>query len=292
MRENRGYWFMLTGLVIGLGLGLFYGWVISPVEYTDTAPSSLLPEIKDQYRSMIALAFQADGNIGRAQVRMALIKDADPVRALANQSEQVVAEGGSVAEGVALQKLALALREMVPAATPGAGATLGNPTVPAAPSLDTTPVATQESTEEGVSPGETPTDETGPAPSVPTFTPRATSNALPTIGAPFGKQESAPVCNPAQLPGLLVVEVMDSGGNPLPGMKLSITWDGGSSSFFTGLFPRVSLGYADFTMQPGKNYSLRVGESGDVVNDIAAPECKNTDSSTYTGGWKVTFIQK
>jgi hypothetical protein len=91
---------------------------------------------------------------------------------------------------------------------------------------------------------------------------------------------------------LLVVEVMDSGGNPLPGMKLSITWDGGSSSFFTGLFPRVSLGYADFTMQPGKNYSLRVGESGDVVNDIAAPECKNTDSSTYTGGWKVTFIQK
>ena len=86
MRDERGYWYLLTGLVIGIVLGLVYAWLISPQQTQDTSPASLQPEFKDQYRAMIAAAYVATGNLPRAEARLALLGDDDVVLALSDQS--------------------------------------------------------------------------------------------------------------------------------------------------------------------------------------------------------------
>jgi hypothetical protein len=75
MGEQRGPWYLLTGLAIGLALGLVYAWWINPVAYVNTAPASLRPDSKEAYRSLIAAAFGANGNLERARVRLSLLKD-------------------------------------------------------------------------------------------------------------------------------------------------------------------------------------------------------------------------
>ena len=38
MNENRGHWYLLTGIVLGLVMGLIYGWVVQPVPQIETDP--------------------------------------------------------------------------------------------------------------------------------------------------------------------------------------------------------------------------------------------------------------
>ena len=78
MRESRGPWYLLTGVVIGLALGVLYGWLIAPVSYTDTQPHTLRAELKDEYRTLIALAYLSNGNAARAQTRLELLRDVNP----------------------------------------------------------------------------------------------------------------------------------------------------------------------------------------------------------------------
>ena len=65
MSEQRGPWYLLTGLVIGVALGLLIAYVIYPVEYTDTAPFSLRTDAKETLRGLIAQAYMADGDLAR-----------------------------------------------------------------------------------------------------------------------------------------------------------------------------------------------------------------------------------
>ncbi len=109
MNERRGPWFLLTGLLIGLLAGLLYAWLINPVRFVDTAPGLLLPEFKDQYRSMVALAYQANHDLGRAEGRLAQIKETDSIAELTSQAERIRAQGGSEQEATALTNLAIAL---------------------------------------------------------------------------------------------------------------------------------------------------------------------------------------
>jgi hypothetical protein len=109
MRDERGHWYLLTGFVIGIVLGLVYAWLISPQQYQDTSPASLLPEFKDQYRAMIAAAFVATGNLPRAEARLVLLGDSDVEQALTEQAQRTLGEGDSPQEAQALGLLAVAL---------------------------------------------------------------------------------------------------------------------------------------------------------------------------------------
>ena len=82
MREERGSWYLLTGLVIGIVLGLLYAWVVSPIEYVDTSPNTLRSDYQDTYRLNIALAYQATGDLARAQARLNLLGDEDSALAV------------------------------------------------------------------------------------------------------------------------------------------------------------------------------------------------------------------
>ncbi len=54
----------LIALILGASAGLFYGWVVNPVEYVDIAPQSLRVDYKTDYVLMIAEAYQVDHDMG------------------------------------------------------------------------------------------------------------------------------------------------------------------------------------------------------------------------------------
>lgn len=68
----------LIAMLIGAVAGLFYGWVVNPVEYVDIAPDSLRVDYKTDYVLMVAEAYQVDGDLGQAVRRLSLLGTAAP----------------------------------------------------------------------------------------------------------------------------------------------------------------------------------------------------------------------
>ena len=64
--------FLALGFGIGLAGGLYYTWLLSPVEYVETAPDSLRSDFRGDYLGLIASAYASDRDlvqIGRASCR-------------------------------------------------------------------------------------------------------------------------------------------------------------------------------------------------------------------------------
>lgn len=279
MNASRGPWFLLTGVLIGLILGVVYAWLVSPVAYYDTTPRTLRQDFKDQQRALIALAYQADADFGRAKARLALLGDSDDIATLAAQAQRYLGEGKAV-EAAALARLAGDLKNPPPPL-------VITPTMPAAtPTIDPlalTPTPTNDPNL-GIwtaTPTFTP---------VFTFTPRPTGTPVPTLGAPFMLAEKVQVCNPAQ-PLLLEFEVQNSAGASVPGVRIHVTWQSGESYFFTGLAPQISPGYADFEMAEGVAYTAQVGDGGELVTNLTPPDCVAENGTPYFGGWWLRFMQ-
>ena len=304
MQDRRGPWFLLTGLILGIGLGVFYSWVISPLKYVDTAPSSLRADFKDQYRSMVALAFTADGDSGRARVRLALLKDSDQPGTLAAQAQRLVAAGSSPAEARALAQLAAVLNQgggvdqntqiASSAAVPTAAAVTATPTasLTIAPTLAVTAATATPTplTNPSATPQQTPTRRMTPTLQAALATPLPTFTATPTQGLPFVLKSREKVCEPDHPQPLLQIEVTDSAGQPAGGVQISIAWQNKEEQFFTGLKSELGLGFADFLMEPKLTYALRVGEGGQTINDLTPPQCYGS-SGLYWGGLLLRYEQ-
>ena len=284
--ERRGHWYMLTGALIGLAAGLLISLVLSPLSYTDSDPSALREVSKHEMRQLIALAYQADGNIPRAQARLSLMQDADPNRELAAQAQRILGEGGSPDEARALAALAAVLSG---AAQPEPGSQAETEPTTAAPEGEqptappsegeTPPAVGTEIAGEAVQTATPPRPTSTPRP---TFTPRPTSTPPRVLDAPFSLTNQVQICDGSLPAGRLAVQVSGRDGQPLAGVPVQVTWgEGQSSTFYTGLAPEISAGYADFQMQPGVTYTLKVGEASEAVTDLGVPSCG--------GGWRVEF---
>lgn len=226
MKENRGPWYLLTGLVIGAVLGLLYAWVVRPVQYTNTAPNSLQAEYKDQYRAVIAAAYLANGDLLRARARLELLQDPDLYRVLAEQAQRTLAGGGSPQEARGLGLLAVALGQAPPEAEPlptgdaspdvtsastrvgspepdstATGATAAN-TLPATPVLQTA----------AVTPVVTDLGQSDPSPS--TTSQGSTQSASRTQTAPAGATRTA---TPTRTPGPTSTPLPTRTPTPTPG---------------------------------------------------------------------------
>jgi hypothetical protein len=283
--------YLLTGLLIGLGLGLLYAWVISPVKYVDTSPASLRADFKDGYRAVIASAYLASGNIERAQSRLVLLGDLDPVQALVNQAQQARSQGDPTNAAYALSMLAEALQQppTIPATLTPIPPTLTPITPTQTPEIVVTPSETGSPTPTSLVMTPIRTPSRTPTPILPP-TPRPSRTATPTLGAPFLLVDQEVICNPAYPEALLQIAVADANGDPVPGMRLTVTWQGGSDTFYTGLKPDLGAGYADFEMTPGLTYSLQLGRGGSTLVGLSAPTCQD-ESGEYWGGLYLYFKQ-
>jgi hypothetical protein len=287
--SNRGPWYLLTGLILGTLLGLIYAWIISPVEYIDTPPGSLRADFKDNYRTMIALAYAADKDLPRARARLALLGDRDSAQTLAIQAQRSLAEGGSQAEAQVLGLLAAVLGQAptpIPVTTLGAGISqAGQPSLTLA-AINTTDVT------EGTSAGLVVTPTLGiTLPPEVTFTPLPSRTPTATPGSPFVLQSRQFICDPNMKQSMLQIQVFDASGQPVPGVQAVVTWENGQDSFFSGLKPELGLGYADFTMTPEITYTLRLGEGGQPISDLTPAECQTSRAERYWGSWLLTFNQ-
>jgi hypothetical protein len=68
----------LIALFLGAIAGLFYGWVVNPVEYVDIAPVSLRSDYKTDYVLMVSEAYQVDHDMGLAVRRLAQLGSSAP----------------------------------------------------------------------------------------------------------------------------------------------------------------------------------------------------------------------
>jgi hypothetical protein len=278
---NRFIIAILLALLAGFGLGLAYAWLVSPLRVFDSEPSALRADFKDQFRSSIAASYAATGNLPRAQARLSFLGGVDPVEALNAQAQRMIASGGSFQQADQLAALAYALENGVdtaPVSTPG----MENTTPIGVPFTATPPPAPQFT--ESPQPVET-------QPVFNTATPRPTRTAIPTQGVPFALISQDTVCDPNLPEGLLQVIVFNASRRQLAGVKVIITRDTGEEQFFTGLKPELGNGYADYTMTPGKNYTLQLALGSDIATGLIAPACQTSSGEPYWGGLKLTFQQ-
>ncbi len=63
----------IFAIAVGLAFGLFYGWVLSPVEYVDTAPITLRDDYQADYVLMVAEIYQSEHDLLQAEQRLTLL---------------------------------------------------------------------------------------------------------------------------------------------------------------------------------------------------------------------------
>lgn len=291
--DRRGSWYLLTGAVLGIALGLIYSWVISPVKYVDAPPYALRADFKDEYRALIAAAYLYSYDLIRAEDRLAQLKDDDVLQSLTRQAQQALTEGHPEAEVRALGSLALALGQGTSQQTVNTAASTTEAPMPTGIIKTPTAILILPMESQLASQTSNPPliiSTATPPPTNPTR-PMNTEAPSPTQGSGLILLETRLICNPDQAQPLIQIQVQDAAGQPVPSIELVVTWEGGEDRFYTGLKPELGLGYADFLMMPEVLYSLRLAEGGQAINDISAAECLLEDGDRYWGSWLFTFTQ-
>lgn len=257
------------GLILGFSAGLYYSWVVNPVKYVDADPSSLRADYKQEALKVIAGAYAATGDFQRAQARLVLLDLDEPANTLARLAQSMLAVEQDEGTARDLARLAADLGERPPAAKQTA--------LPEPSSSTVEPLTTDT-----------------PAPTV-TLTPRPTSTPTqaptPTPGAPFELSERQQVCDPALGEPQIQVIMLNAAGEGVPGVEVLVLWDNGEDRFYTGLKPELGWGFADFTMQIGETYSLRIPGEDVSISDLVSEPCETAGGVEYPGSIQLTFAQ-
>jgi len=281
---------ILLALLLGLGLGLAYSWLIAPLRVIDADPVALRADFKDSYRSAIASAYAATGNLPRAQARLALLGDANSIETLNSQAQRLIASGEFV-QADQLVALAIALED---------GIVLDS--FPTPTSINSVTIINESTATLPPPPQDIPFQFTETPPFVETQaavtqviagppTPRPTRTLIPTVGAPFALIAQDTVCDTNLPDGLLQVLIFNSNRRQVAGAKIIITWENGEEQFFTGLKPEVGNGYADYSMTPNITYTLRLAAGSDIASGLTVSTCQTPSGETFLGGIKLTFQQ-
>lgn len=105
---------LAAALGVGIALGLVYGWVIDPVEYTDITPEVLRQDFRVDYVLMTAEAYGHDFDSESAARRLALLGSDSPAAIAASALEYANANAFTPDEIRALQTLLTAMQTYQP----------------------------------------------------------------------------------------------------------------------------------------------------------------------------------
>jgi hypothetical protein len=279
-------------VLLGVAFGLVLTWAIWPVEYYDTDPVDLRPDLKREYLLLISSSHSVEDDLERTRRRLGWLgfgNDDDASRALVGLAEKYAESAAGAATTRRLSRLAYALgardsQVLVYVITP-------TPTVTATPTSTATPTVTMTPSATPLLPTIAPTSTAITKTQV---TPEVQATATATPLPPYEVYDKSFSCQTMEHPdagrGLLKVRVEDADGRPQAGVALSITWADDEDTFFTGLQPGEGPGYADFVMQPGLKYSLSIDrdESDPVAITFRGTDCV---SGTVQGlpVWQVLF---
>ena len=113
--DNKRYVYFVVAVVVGISLGLLYGWVLSPVQFYDTTPDTLRIDYKTDYVLMVAEAYAGEQDAILAVRHLAILGAENPVD-IVQEATVFAVQAGYAAEDLALMReLAEALRTWNPA---------------------------------------------------------------------------------------------------------------------------------------------------------------------------------
>ena len=105
---------ILIALTLGIALGLGYGWMINPVQYTDITPEALRIDYRTDYVLMVAEAYQAEQDPALAARRLAVF-GSEPPAAIAGEAEDFARQAAYSSDDLVLiQELTVALQTWQP----------------------------------------------------------------------------------------------------------------------------------------------------------------------------------
>lgn len=105
---------LLLALLVGVGLGLAYGWVVSPIEYVDAPLSLLREDYRADYVLMTAEAYRADLDSAVAARRIAQLGSQPPAEIVASALVYAQMNGFTQDEQTLLQNLLTAMQRYSP----------------------------------------------------------------------------------------------------------------------------------------------------------------------------------
>lgn len=104
----------IIALIVGIAAGLVYGWVISPVQYTDAPPNILRADYRADYVLMTAEAYQKDHDAETAARRLAILGSEPPAQIAASALQYATDNGFTPDEIIILQGLLRAMQTHQP----------------------------------------------------------------------------------------------------------------------------------------------------------------------------------
>lgn len=273
----------LIGLILGLAGALYYAWIAEPVTFTEASPARLRDSYMNEYILLISQSYEADGNWELAQERLGALGESDPGQVIIEQLEANLRAGHPSSELYGLAVLARQIgvdNPVVDVFAPLPTPTLSAQATAAGIALETPPDPAEDpsaQTESTRLPASTPTPTATPSPvpsptQVPTF--RLLSQGL--------------VCDPSGPVGRIEVVTVDSFLEPLPGVEVLVSWDGGQDHFFTGYKPEKGLGYGDISINSDTSYELMMADGSQVISGLRLELCDDI-AGGFIGGWRLTF---
>lgn len=105
-------------MALGAAGGLYYGWVLDPVKYVDTAPDTLRVDYLSDYVLMVAEVYRADGNLAQAAQRLSLLGEKTPGEVTSQALDFASQHGYAEADLDAMRALSAALQAWNPLLEP------------------------------------------------------------------------------------------------------------------------------------------------------------------------------
>jgi hypothetical protein len=257
---------LAVAMVVGLAGGLVYTWVLDPIELYNATPNTLRARDKFVYVALIGDLYAYEGDLSRAEARLAELGIEADGTLLAGLIEEYLDGGGQAEEVRNLAQLAEAL-----------GASGGVLLVfAAAPTPSPEPTATIQT-------------QPGSQPAGASITPVPTVTPAPS----FHLVEQTAVCAEPGQPGSISVWVRDQDGNGLAGIEIVVSWSTGQDRFFTGLRSERGAGYADFEMAPEVEYEVALaGFKGEIAQGLTADLSPGLcPTGTVALDWQVSFVR-
>lgn len=277
-------WFgLLLGLLLGIGGGLFYAWVIDEVKEVNTEPWQLRKADRQQYIVAIMLAYSYDSDLNKAVARLVDLKlPGDFIQAVADTACEL-ATTGYVDSTSGLR----AVRAMMTFYHLQGKVGCADNLIPAERIEPTNIVEIVMPTSTLIPPPtKTPTPE---LPDRPTPTPVVIVVPTSPPQSDFVLVRVETFCD-LELSGMIEVNVVNFNAQGLPGQEVRVRWDGGEDRFVTGLKPERGPGYADFAMEAGKGYIVDMpGRSAPTGDPLTAVRCTTETGVDAIISYRVVF---
>jgi hypothetical protein len=269
---------VLIGLAIGFAASLYFAWIVEPVSYTEASPARMSDRYRAEYILLVSQSFEAGGDWQIAQERLEALADDRISQTVGDQLAEYLRQGESAER---MRSLALLARQL------GVESAAVDVFVPPDPErrVEPAPGPTSAATLPA-RPAENQPAEVSTAQPSPTPTPTATPS--PTAVPVYRLLSRELACQPDVPVQRLEIITVDSSLEPLPAAEIIVIWEEGNDHFFTGFQPERGVGYGDFEMEPGVDYTVMMAEGSQLVTGLSVVLCEEALGG-LPGGWRLTF---